>query len=137
MRSDNGIQLCPERGLIERDTAIEARSLTLAVEAASKQHPWASKLGRPPTDPARRADWLRAAATLAAYRERWSVTSVTRPLGSLKSVTTVEQYGQYKRAPAALQRAIDLSRGPRSVVNDNLALAATVPRPEPQNGVEL
>jgi hypothetical protein len=125
------------RGLTERDDAIESRAVTLAVQAIKDHDAWTNKLGRTPKDPARRAEWLSAAATVAAYRERWTIASDPRPLGSPKNVTTLEQHGQHKRALAALQRAIDLSRGPRSGVSDLFAVATPGPQPEPERGIEL
>ena len=125
------------RGLVERDQAIESRAAGLAVQAIHEREPWARTLGRPTTDPARGSDWLDAMATVAAYRERWAVGSDPRPLGSAKKVTTMEQYGQHKRALAALQRAIDLSRGPRSGASDPFPVATPAPQPEPERGIEL
>jgi conjugative relaxase-like TrwC/TraI family protein len=120
-----------EQALLERDEAIERRAVTLAVEAIEERASWTRQLGRAPSDQARRSDWLVAAATVAAYRERWAVQSDARPLGSPKSVTTMEQYCQHKRAIAALQRAIDLSGGPRSGVNDAFASVTSALELEP------
>jgi hypothetical protein len=102
------------RGLTEREEAIEQRAGALAEKAAAKLLPWIGGLGQPPADPTARRDWLRSAATVAAYRERWGIGTDPRPLGSPNAVTCMEQYGQRKRALAAAKRAIDLSRGPRS-----------------------
>jgi conjugative relaxase-like TrwC/TraI family protein len=123
-----------KRGLIERDNAIESRAVTVAVQAIKDHDAWTSKLGRPPKDAARRVDWLSAAATVAAYRERWDIKSDPRPLGSPKNVKTMEQYGQHKRALAALQRAIDVSRDPRI---DPFPVAVPMPQPGPEYGIEL
>lgn len=125
-----------ERGLLEREHAIESRAESLAVTAVQGRQPWIRKFGRPPKDPAGRADWLTAIATVAAYRERWTIQSDPRPLGSPKNVTTMEQYGQHKRALAAVQRAIDLSRGPRSGVTDPFATVTARPLPERERGIE-
>lgn len=122
------------RGLTERDEAIESRAVTLAVQAVKDHDAWTGRLGRPPKDAARRADWLSAAATVAAYRERWDIKSDPRPLGSPKNVRTMEQYGQHKLALAALQRAIDVSRDPR---NDSFPVAVPIPQPEPEYGMGL
>ena len=73
-----------QRGLDERDEAIERRAVALAVQAIKEGAAWTRQLGRPPKDPARRTDWLSAAATIAAYRERWGVLSDPRPMGSPK-----------------------------------------------------
>ena len=57
------------RGLIEQ----RARALTLA--ALEQRQPWTLKLGRPPSDPVHREDWLRRLDTVAAYRQRWQVNA--------------------------------------------------------------
>ena len=126
-----------ESGLTERARAIESRSVSLAARAIQERDPWTRRLGRPPQDSGRRSDWLNAMATVAAYRERWAVGSDPRPLGSHKDVTTMEQYGQHKRALVAVQRAIDLSRGLQSGVSDPFPVATSAPQPEPQRGIEL
>ena len=126
-----------ERGLRERDAAIETRAVNLAVQAIKDHDTWTSKLGRTPRDPARRTDWLGAAATVAAYRERWSIGADPRPLGSPKTVTSIEQYGQHKRALAALQRAIDLSRGPQAGVAGAYSAAAPSSQMDHERGIEL
>jgi conjugative relaxase-like TrwC/TraI family protein len=126
-----------KRGLTERDNAIENRSISLAVQGIKNHEGWTSRLGRTPRDPSRRTDWLGAAATVAAYRERWAIGADPRPLGSPKTVTSMEQYGQYKRALAALQRAIDLSRGPLPGVNDPFVAVAPAVQREPERGIEL
>ena len=57
------------RGLIEQ----RARALTLA--ALEQRQTWTLKLGRPPSDPVHREDWLRRLDTVAAYRQRWQVNA--------------------------------------------------------------
>lgn len=126
-----------ERGLNERDTAIEARAVNLAARAIRDRSAWTRKLGRPPRNPAHRTEWFGAAATVAAYREYRSLGADPRPLGSPKNVSSLEQYGQYKRALAALQRAIDLSRGPLPGVNDPFISVAPAVQREPERGIEL
>ena len=125
------------RALAERDQAIESRAASLAVQAIRGREPWTRTLRRSPTDPAGRSDWLDAVATVAAYRERWGVGSDPRRLGSAMKVTSMEQYGQHKRALAALQRAIDLSRGPRSGASDPFPVATPAHQPDPERGIEL
>jgi conjugative relaxase-like TrwC/TraI family protein len=126
-----------ERALTERDDAIEHRAIDLVVQAIIDRRGWAMQLGQPSDDPARRADWLTAATTIAAYRERWGIEADPRPLGSPKTVTSMEQYVQHKRALAALQRAIDLSRGPRPGISDPLAPVTRAAQPEPRRGIAL
>jgi conjugative relaxase-like TrwC/TraI family protein len=124
-----------ERGLVQRDRAIESRAVLLAVQAIQGQEAWTRRLGHPPKDPGRRNEWLDTVATVAAYRERWAIQSDSRPLGSPKNVTTIEQYGQHRRALAAVRRAIDLSRGPLFGVSD--AFATSVPATDQLGGIEL
>ena len=126
-----------ERGMNERGSAIEARAIDLASQAIKDRDAWTRKLGRPPRNAAHRTEWLGAAASVAAYRESWSVGGDPRPLGSPKNVTSLEQYGEYKRALAALQRAIDLSRGPLPSVGDPFAAVAQAVHREPERGIEL
>ena len=54
---------------------IATRARTLAETAVASQQPWTVALGQFPTDPARREAWLRLATTVAAYRDRHSVTT--------------------------------------------------------------
>jgi len=90
------------KALDERAEAMEARARMLATEALVKQVPWTQAFGVCPVGPLAEV-WLDAVATLAAYRERWDVTSRT-PLGG--EPKTVEWIGQKKRAEAAMQRAV-------------------------------
>lgn len=59
----------------ERTELIEARALALATAAVDAGAPWARRLGRPPADPNHHASWVLAAATVAAYRDRYKVES--------------------------------------------------------------
>jgi hypothetical protein len=98
------------RALDERDQAMERRARTLAEQAVESGAGWISKLGAPPVEAGVRERWLAAVSTVAAYRERWGVGVDNRPLGSEKSVTTVEQLGHRKRAETAIARALILAR---------------------------
>jgi hypothetical protein len=62
-----------------------------------------------PGDPARRVRWLREVSTVAAYRDRWHITS-GRPLGVQADVASIEQTVQYRRAQAAVGRAKSLGQ---------------------------
>jgi conjugative relaxase-like TrwC/TraI family protein len=125
------------QGLTEREKAIEQRAGALAEQAAAKLLPWVRGLGQPPADPTARRDWLRSAATVAAYRERWGIETDLRPLGSSDAVTCMEQYGQRKRALAAAQRAIDLSRGPRLGERGSYAAITPSNQVDQQRGTDL
>ncbi len=95
--------------LAERDRAMEDRARTLAAQAVEAARPWVAGLGNPPSEPARRQRWLRKVSTVAAYRDRWQLTS-PRPLGAEADVTSIEQQTQRQRAQAAIQRAVAISR---------------------------
>jgi hypothetical protein len=95
--------------LAERDQAMENRARTLAAQAAEAGQPWVAGLGKPPSEPARRQRWLREVSTVAAYRDRWHLTT-QRPLGAEADVTSIEQQTQRQRAQAAIQRAVAISQ---------------------------
>lgn len=59
----------------ERTELIEARGIALATAAVDAGAPWARRLGRPPTEPKNHKSWMLAAATVAAYRDRYKVES--------------------------------------------------------------
>jgi len=92
---------------------MEQRSGCLATEAMTAGQMWTRKLGTPPTDPVGLANWAASVATVAGYRERWSVTSNRRPLGPDR-IQSIEQLGHRRRAQAAVERALAISRQARS-----------------------
>ncbi|GAA3528306.1 hypothetical protein AFL01nite_02490 [Aeromicrobium flavum] len=63
--------------LTERERLIESRSRSLAETAVGRNEPWLAKLGDRPNDPTQGAQWLKAASTVAAYRERWSIEGLS------------------------------------------------------------
>ncbi len=95
--------------LAERDLAMQERARTLAAQAIEANRPWVTGLGSPPRDPASRERWLREVSVVAAYRDRWHLTS-ERPLGTENDATSIEQQTQRKRAQAAIGRAVAISR---------------------------
>ncbi|MGH9075121.1 MAG: hypothetical protein ACRDZQ_13540, partial [Acidimicrobiales bacterium] len=103
----------------------------------SSDQVWVHKLGNPPGDPAARDAWLRAAATVAAYRERWGIGQDHRPLGPEGGVSTVEQVGHRKRAQVAVQRALGLPRGRREDHRTTEPALTVEPGRELEEGVEL
>jgi len=96
--------------LRQRDEAIEARARAVLAEAQERGAAWVRRLGRPPADPALLVDWERAASTVAAYRELHGFTGKPTVIGGEGDVVSVEQLGHYKRAQAAVERAIALSK---------------------------
>jgi hypothetical protein len=117
--------------LAERDRAMQDRARALATQAVAAGRPWLDGLGNPPAEPARRQRWLREVSTVAAYRDRWHITS-RRPLGAHADVANIEQAVQYRRACAAMERANALGRA------ETLQAASPVLEVEvqAQNGVE-
>ena len=60
--------------------------------------------------PGRRApSWLLAARTVAAYRDRWNITT-PQPLDTPGSARTIEQASQQHRAASAAARALRIAR---------------------------
>jgi hypothetical protein len=102
-----------DRALAERERAMERRAQELARQALSSGQTWARQFGSPPNDPAGRSAWLAAVATVAAYREQWSVGTDSRPLGSDK-LQSLEQLTQRRRAQTAVDTALALVRQERS-----------------------
>jgi conjugative relaxase-like TrwC/TraI family protein len=62
-----------EQALQDRRTLIEERARSLTLNALQEGDPWTLRVGRPPSDPDGRQEWLQALDTVAAYRERWQV----------------------------------------------------------------
>jgi conjugative relaxase-like TrwC/TraI family protein len=112
------------RALHERDRALEQRARTLAEQAVVNGRVWAQKLGTPPPDPTVREQWLRAVSTVAAYRERWGVGADNHLLGPDSIVTTIEHVGHRKRAHAAVERALAISRQARQDPSPQVLVAA-------------
>jgi conjugative relaxase-like TrwC/TraI family protein len=119
------------QALQEREQAMEQRAWTLTDQALESCQPWMCHFGQPPSDPGRRLAWQRHLGTVAAYRERWSVSG-PRPLGDAGGSTSVERQIQHKRAQAAVDRAIAITRAyDQSQVVDGPVIAAHL-----ENGVE-
>jgi hypothetical protein len=93
------------QALTERAALIEQRAETLITRAITDSEPWIAKLGPPPGDPARRLRWDRAAATVAAYRDRHGVTDPTNPFGEPKGGGQWTRRADRRRAEAAVDEA--------------------------------
>ena len=108
------------RALAERDQAMERRAHTLAAQAVESRLPWVQSLGPPPAARLRRARWLRNVSTVAAYRDRWHITGQSS-IGSRGDVASTEQMSEHKRAQAAVERALGMSRDSKAKqTSDNL-----------------
>jgi conjugative relaxase-like TrwC/TraI family protein len=96
------------RALAERDRAMEQRARALAERALGAGESWIKSLGCSPRDPVRRAQWICEVSTIAAYRDRWSITG-ERPLGEAPRFERLDQMGQCRLAQEAATRAIVVS----------------------------
>ena len=92
--------------LNERRDLIERRARSVAVEAIRTEAPWVLRLGESPTDRHERTQWEQVVVTIAAYRDRYAITS-HKPFGD--KPTSDVQCLDRARADAAF-------RGTRKVV---------------------
>src|SRR5918995_678341 len=69
------------QALNERAALIEQRADALVASALAQGEPWIKRLGDPPQSTEVRLQWERAAATVAAYRDRHGVTDTANPFG--------------------------------------------------------
>jgi hypothetical protein len=69
------------QALAERAALIEQRAEAFVARAIASGDRWLTRLGPPPDVPALRLRWERAAATVAAYRDRHGVTDPANPFG--------------------------------------------------------
>jgi len=90
------------RALTDRAQAMEQRARDLTGRAITSNAAWIAQLGPVPEAPARRAAWLREVAVVAAFRDRWNITS-NRPVPASQS--SIERIGHEKRALEAAARA--------------------------------
>jgi conjugative relaxase-like TrwC/TraI family protein len=93
--------------LDQRRELIENRAVELAQAAVLAGPAWIRRLGTPPTTPTTRRDWLTPFATVAAYRDRYGVTSDI-PLGP--GARTAAEYSDRCRALAAQRKATAIAR---------------------------
>ncbi|WP_123917949.1 MobF family relaxase [Georgenia muralis] len=90
------------RALAERRQLIETRAQTLAEAAVRDRAAWVSRIGGRPHSAGDRERWLAELAVIAAYRDRYAITSPA-PLGA--STQTLAQGRDRHRAAQALHRA--------------------------------
>jgi conjugative relaxase-like TrwC/TraI family protein len=93
------------QALAERAALIEQRAEVIVTRAIADSEPWIARLGPPPGDPVRRLRWERAAATVAAYRDRHGVTDPTNPFGEPKGGGQWTRRADRRRAQAAAEEA--------------------------------
>jgi hypothetical protein len=123
------------KALQQRDVAMERRAIALAAEAVERKPPWVRRLGKPPEDPAARAAWIHHVRVVAAYRERWNLTGVA-PVDKREQASSIEQIGHQKRARAAAEHALTISRQARQLHTEQRTdeLTAAI---ELSKGIEL
>ncbi len=90
------------QAIAERKHLIEARARALVEEAVRTGEPWVRRLGASPAKHAERDLWLGAAATVAAYRDRYKVTSDLPAGGDARNEA---QRADRHRAIAAMRSA--------------------------------
>ena len=73
------------RALDEREKLITARASAVLHQALTENQPWTKDLGPVPADARVRAQWLEAARTVAAYRDRYSI--IDPPSGPVTATT--------------------------------------------------
>ncbi|MEU4454748.1 MobF family relaxase [Nocardioides sp. NPDC023903] len=105
--------MAPEmrEALGQRRDLIEGRAAELAEAALVAAPVWLRRLGDPPNTPAARRDWLTLVATVAAYRDRYGITS-DLPLGP--SARTEAERADRRQALAAQRRATAIAGAPGS-----------------------
>ncbi|TSD58157.1 AAA family ATPase [Aeromicrobium piscarium] len=101
------------RALDERHELIEQRADAVLDAALADKEPWTTRLGEQLTDKREAKRWRRNARIIAAYRDRYQITTAT-PLGP--DPETTAQKIDHARAEAALwrTRAIATRKGPDS-----------------------
>ncbi|WP_314194322.1 MobF family relaxase [Actinomyces oris] len=74
-----------QRALDEREKLITARASAVLHRALTENQPWTKDLGAVPADARVRAQWLEAARTVAAYRDRYGI--IDPPSGPVTATT--------------------------------------------------
>ena len=74
-----------QRALDEREKLITARASAVLHQALTEGQPWTKDLGPVPADARVRAQWLEAARTVAAYRDRYGI--IDPPSGPVTATT--------------------------------------------------
>ncbi|CED91280.1 MobF family relaxase [Actinomyces succiniciruminis] len=136
------------RALAEREQLITARAGKVLNQAMAAGETWTASLGRPPADPQARARWLQAARTVAAYRDRWQVTSpkpapgqayeleaMEDPLGVRTASTNRVQAEDRRRAAYALRQAQTIAAG-RARPAPSIGTTDRERRPRPERAPE-
>ena len=92
----------------EREQAMERRARDLAEQAVRTGERWAKPFGPPPMVPAVASAWWDRLAVVAAYRDRWRITSASI-LGNDADVGSLRQAAHRVRARRASKEAAQLA----------------------------
>ncbi len=113
--------------LDERRDLIETRAEAVLTVALADKDAWTAKLGPAPKKEKQRAAWRRAAAVVAAYRDRYQIADDRTPLGPEPQST--RQKIDAARARAALSRAQTIANedGRTAVPTEPTAAARPAP----------
>jgi conjugative relaxase-like TrwC/TraI family protein len=95
----------------QRKELIESRARALLDVGIGGGAAWTNRLGEPPQDPTQREQWVRAATSVAAYRDRYKINS-DLPLAG--GAADDAQRADRRRAQIALRTAVALSSASRS-----------------------
>jgi hypothetical protein len=101
------------QALVERAALVEQRAEALVARAIASGDRWLTRLGPPPGEPAIRLRWERAAATVAAYRDRHGVTDPANPFGEPSGGGQWTRRADRRRAQAAADEARRLAAAAR------------------------
>jgi hypothetical protein len=116
----------------EREDAIAKRALDLAEHAVRSGAPWAKAFGPPPPRPAVAQAWWDRLAVVAAYRDRWRITTPS-VLGDARDIGSLSQAAHRARAQRAGQEAFRLAGlAPQTAVPALGGVSA-----QPEAGVDL
>jgi hypothetical protein len=96
------------KAVAEREDAIAKRAVNLAERAVRGDAPWAKALGPPPPRPAVAQAWWERLAMVAAYRDRWRITT-SSTLGEARDIGSLSQAAHRARAERAAQEAARLA----------------------------
>jgi conjugative relaxase-like TrwC/TraI family protein len=96
----------------ERKHLIEDRARALAEEAVEKRPAWLRRLGPPPSERSARESWLSEVSTVAAYRDRYGISS-DLPAGS-RSTNQAQESERRRALEAARATANHADRSGRS-----------------------
>lgn len=121
-----------QAGLDDRARLIEERAQAAAETAVENGQPWAAQLGRRPSDPLRREEWMLRMTTVAAYRERWGITD--RSILGPAEPPSFEQEAQRRLAQAAVEEALAVTRAQRAIVG---TLGHSVEQGVTKEGVQI